>query len=144
MRGGVDACLTVTLVDGLVLARSAFHHSVNYRSVMIFGTATEVTDPDRKMSALIAFMERVAPNRWGEIRGPDPQEFKATTVLSLPLEEVSAKVRTGPPKDDDEDYLLPVWAGVVPLEMVAGSPVPDPLMPEGTPIPAYAAATPVV
>lgn len=122
---GVEVCVTVTLVDGLVLARSAFHHSFNYRSVVVFGNARVVTEVDEKMAALRAFTEQVVPGRWDEAREPNESEVKATLVLALPLEEVSAKVRTGPPIDDDEDYTLPVWAGVLPLRLVPGEPIKD-------------------
>lgn len=126
LSGGVPVSVTVTLVDGLVLARSAFHHSVNYRSVVILGTARLVEDPAEKMEALRVFTEHVMKGRWDDVRQPTEQELKATTVLVLPLEEVSAKVRTGGPLDDEPDYTLPVWAGVLPLETVAKEPVPDP------------------
>lgn len=131
LAGGIAVCVTVTLLDGLVLARSAFHHSMNYRSVVIFGRASSVDDRDTKLAALRAFSEHVIPGRWDETREPTEQELKATAVLSLPLEEASAKVRSGPPIDDEEDYALPVWAGVLPLSLVAGEPVPDPRLPEG-------------
>jgi nitroimidazol reductase NimA-like FMN-containing flavoprotein (pyridoxamine 5'-phosphate oxidase superfamily) len=137
LKTGVAACVTVTLVDGLVLARSAFHHSINYRSVVIFGNATLVEDPEEKSAALVAFSEHVIQGRWQDVREPTEQELKATTVLVLPLEEVSAKVRTGPPIDDEEDYDLPVWAGVVPLRMIAGAPVPDPRLPDEISVPEY-------
>jgi uncharacterized protein len=123
---GVDLCLTATLIDGLVLARSAFHHSVNYRSVVLYGTARMVTEPDEKEAALEAFTERLLPGRWAEVRWPTPKELKATSVLTLPIEEGSAKVRSGPPIDDEPDYALDVWAGVVPLSLTRGEPVPDP------------------
>jgi hypothetical protein len=122
---GVDLCLTATLIDGLVLARSAFHHSVNYRSVVLYGQAHVVSEPDEKEQALEAFTERLLPGRWAEVRWPTRKELKATTVLKLPIEEGSAKVRTGPPIDDEPDYALDVWAGVVPLTLVRGEPVPD-------------------
>ena len=134
---GVPVCVTVTHVDGLVLARSAFHHSVNYRSVVILGTARLVEDPAEKMEALRIFTEHVMKGRWNDVRIPTEQELKATTVLSLPLEEVSAKVRTGGPIDDEEDYALPVWAGVLPLETVAKAPVPDARLKSETPLPTY-------
>jgi len=130
LAGGLDVCITVTLLDGLVLARSAFHHSMNYRSVVVFGRASMVDDKDAKLAALRAFSEHVIPGRWDEVREPTDQELKATAVLSLPLAEASAKVRTGSPVDDEEDYDLPVWAGVLPLSLVAGAPVPDPRLPE--------------
>jgi nitroimidazol reductase NimA-like FMN-containing flavoprotein (pyridoxamine 5'-phosphate oxidase superfamily) len=122
---GVDVCLTVTLVDGFVLARSAFHHSMNYRSVVVLGKAWLVTDPDEKRNALRSFTNHILPGRWEEVRQPTEQELKATSVLSLTLDEVSAKVRTGPPIDDEEDYAFPVWAGVVPIRTQVGQPVPD-------------------
>jgi hypothetical protein len=134
---GVDVCIAVTLIDGLVLARSAFHHSVNYRSVVIFGRAAMVAEREAKLAALLAFSEQVIPGRWNDVREPTEQELNATTVLSLPLVEVSAKVRTGPPLDDDEDYALNVWAGVLPLKLVAGEPVNDPRLPHGIEPPAY-------
>jgi uncharacterized protein len=122
---GVDLSLTATLIDGLVLARSAFHHSVNYRSVVLYGQAHLVTEPDEKEHALEAFTERLLPGRWAEVRWPTRKELKATTVLRLPISEGSAKVRTGPPVDDEPDYALDVWAGVVPLSLERGEPVPD-------------------
>jgi hypothetical protein len=122
---GIPVCLTVTLLDGLVLARSAFHHSMNYRSVVVLGTAAEVTGPEEKRRALDAIVDHVAEGRSREARGPNDKELLATRVLSLPLEEVSAKVRTGPPIDDEEDYTWPVWAGVLPLRLV-----PQPLVAE--------------
>jgi uncharacterized protein len=134
---GVPVCVTVTLVDGLVLARSAFHHSVNYRSVVVLGTARLVEDSAEKNEVLRLFTEHVVPGRWAEIRWPTEQELKATTVLALPLEEVSAKVRTGGPKDDEEDYALPVWAGVLPLVVEPKATVPDERLKEGTPVPKY-------
>ena len=138
LKTGVDACVTVTLVDGLVLARSAFHHSINYRSVVIFGKAKLVENVQEKLAALVAFSEHVVRGRWDDVREPTEQELKATTVLSLELTEVSAKVRTGPPLDDEEDYELPIWAGVVPLRVVAGEPIPDPRLPSGIAAPGYA------
>ena len=140
LKGGIDVCVTVTLLDGLVLARSDFHHSMNYRSVVVFGSATTVDDPAEKIAALVAFSEHVIPGRWKEVREPNEQELKATTVLSLPLEEVSAKVRTGPPLDDEEDYELPVWAGVIPLRLAAATPIPDPRMEVGIELPGYTLA----
>src|SRR5882762_8110706 len=134
---GIPVCVTVTLVDGLVLARSAFHHSVNYRSVVILGTARLVSDSAVKREALRLFTEHIMKGRWDEIRWPNEQEMKGTTVLALPLEEVSAKVRVGGPVDDEEDYSLPVWAGVLPLTMTPHAPVPDARLKEGTPVPQY-------
>ncbi|HEX9962949.1 MAG TPA: pyridoxamine 5'-phosphate oxidase family protein, partial [Pyrinomonadaceae bacterium] len=124
----IEICVTVTLVDGLVLARSAFHHSMNYRSVVAFGAAKIIKDEDEKMEALRLFTEHVVPGRWREVRLPTTNELKATTVLALPLNEASAKIRTGNPVDDEEDYALDVWAGVIPLEMKPGEPLPDPQM----------------
>ena len=134
---GIPVCVTVTLVDGLVLARSAFHHSVNYRSVVILGTAHLVSDPAEKMEALRLFTEHVMKGRWDDIRWPTEQEMKATTVLALPLEEVSAKVRTGGPIDDEEDYALATWAGVLPLSITPAEPVPDTRLKPGTDVPGY-------
>src|ERR1700733_2638514 len=127
----VDVCLTVTLVDGLVLARSSFHTSINYRSVVVLGKARLVTDLIEKWQALRCFTNHVIDGRWEQAKQPTEQELKATSVLSLPLEEVSAKVRTGPPIDDDEDYALPVWGGVVPVVQTLGQPVPDGRVLEG-------------
>ncbi len=135
---GVDVSVAITLIDGLVLARSAFHHSMNYRSVVIFGRASIIEEKEAKVAALLAFSEHVIAGRWDDVRGPSEQEIKATTVLSLPLEEVSAKVRSGPPLDDEEDYELTVWAGVIPLRLVAKEPVPDPRLPPNVEPPSYA------
>jgi nitroimidazol reductase NimA-like FMN-containing flavoprotein (pyridoxamine 5'-phosphate oxidase superfamily) len=126
LDGGVDACLTVTLVDGLVLARSIFNHSVNYRSVVVLGRAAAVGERDEKLRALEAFSDRLVPGRWADVRSPTDQELKATSILRLPLDEASAKIRTGPPKDYEEDLTVPVWAGVIPLRLEAGEPQPDP------------------
>lgn len=122
---GIDVCVTVTLIDGLVLARSAFHHSMNYRSVVILGKAEMVTEPEEKDKALEAFSEHVIPGRWAEVRWPSKLELKATTVLRLPITEASAKIRTGDPIDDEEDYSMNVWAGVLPLTLTPGEPVAD-------------------
>ena len=129
LSAGADLCLTATLVDGLVLARSAFHHSVNYRSVVVLGRAHAVEDPVEKTKALRLLTNRLVAGRFEEVRAPSPQELKGTAVLAVPLAEASAKVRTGPPKDDAADYALEVWAGVVPLIVTAGVPVAD----EGVP-----------
>jgi nitroimidazol reductase NimA-like FMN-containing flavoprotein (pyridoxamine 5'-phosphate oxidase superfamily) len=137
LSSGIDVCVAVTLLDGLVLARSAFHHSINYRSVVMFGSATVVDDREAKLKALFAFSEHVFPGRWDDVREPTETELKATTVLSLPLVEVSAKVRTGPPIDDEEDYALNVWAGVLPLKLVAGEPINDPRLPDRSQPPSY-------
>lgn len=122
---GVRVCLTVTLVDGFVLARSAFHHSMNYRSAVVLGSARQVTDDAEKREALHRFTNHIVPGRWEEVRQPTDQELKATSVLALDLNEVSAKVRTGPPVDDEEDYALPIWGGVVPVHMQIAEPVAD-------------------
>ncbi|HEX7422751.1 MAG TPA: pyridoxamine 5'-phosphate oxidase family protein [Terriglobales bacterium] len=122
---GVPVCITVTLLDGLVLARSVFNHSMNYRSVVILGTATLVDDPAEKIAALRALSEHILPHRWDDSRPPNEKELKATSVLRLPIREFSAKVRVGPPVDDDEDYSFPTWAGVIPLKMNSGPPIRD-------------------
>lgn len=132
LASGIEVCLTVTLVDGFVLARSAFHHSMNYRSVMVFGKATLVSDEAEKLKALQVITDHVVPGRWDEVRAPNLLEMKQTSVLALPLEEVSAKVRTGGPVDDEEDYALPIWAGVVPLQQQLLTPVDDGRLAEGT------------
>jgi nitroimidazol reductase NimA-like FMN-containing flavoprotein (pyridoxamine 5'-phosphate oxidase superfamily) len=125
LSAGLNVCVTVTLVDGLVLARSAFHHSMNYRSVVVLGRARLVTAAEEKVSALRAFTNHIVPGRWDELRPVTDQELAATSVLALPIEEASAKVRTGPPKDDEADLSWPVWAGVVPLRLADGEPLPD-------------------
>ena len=125
LEQGLPVCITVTLVDGLVLARSVFNHSMNYRSVIILGTAKLVDDPAEKLAALRALSEHIVPNRWDDSRQPNEKELKATSVLRLPINEFSAKVRVGPPVDDDEDYSFPTWAGVIPLEMKVGAAIRD-------------------
>jgi nitroimidazol reductase NimA-like FMN-containing flavoprotein (pyridoxamine 5'-phosphate oxidase superfamily) len=125
LADGIDVCLTVTLIDGLVLARSAFHHSMNYRSVVVLGRARPVTAADEKRNALRCITNHIVPGRWEDVRPPTEQEMKGTSVLALDLEEVSAKIRTGPPVDDEEDYALPIWAGVVPVTRGYGAPLPD-------------------
>jgi uncharacterized protein len=135
---GVPVCATATLVDGLVLARSAFHHSVNYRSVVVFGRATPV-EPEERIQALELFTEKLVPGRWADVRPPTRQELNGTNVLSLPLDEASAKVRTGPPIDDEEDYDLPVWAGVLPMRTVVDPPQPDPRLDPGAELPLHVA-----
>jgi uncharacterized protein len=137
VAAGVDVCLTVTLLDGLVLARSSFHHSANYRSVVVFGRATPVEGEAEKLAALRALSEHVIAGRWDDVRHPNRRELRATTVLALPLEEASAKIRCGPPVDDDDDYRLPVWAGVIPVRLSPSPPEPDPRLPPGTPTPSY-------
>jgi len=134
LEKGPEICVTVTLIDGLVLARAAFRNSMNYRSVVVFGRARLVTDPEEKLEALRAFTNHITPGRWEEIRLPNEGELKATSVLALPLEEVSAKVRNGPPLDTDADCELPVWAGVVPIEARVGAPVPDVRLRSGIPV----------
>jgi len=138
MRGGIPVCVTVTLVDGLVLARSAYHHSINYRSVVILGTATEVAEREAKLAAMRMLVEHVVPGRWNDVRGPSEQELRATMVLSIPTAEASAKVRVGPPGDAEEDYALETWAGVIPLRLEAHPPVADPRLAAGIAAPAYA------
>ena len=130
---GVDVCLTVTLVDGLVLARSAFHHSMNYRSVVVMGKARLLTDPQEKMRAMEGFTNHIVAGRWDEVRQPTERELKATSVLALAITEASAKVRVGPPIDDEEDYALPIWAGVLPLKTAMGAPVADARLGEKAP-----------
>ena len=134
---GARVCVTVTLLDGLVLARSAFHHSMNYRSVVVLGTASVVEGAAEKLEALRAFTEHVIPGRWAEVRAPDEAELRKTLVLRLPLAEASAKVRTGPPVDDEPDYRLPVWAGEIPMRLTAGAPAPDPRLALGCEPPSY-------
>jgi uncharacterized protein len=134
---GIAVCVTVTLLDGLVLARSIFNHSMNYRSVVVLGTAVAVEDPGEKLQALRALSEHILPGRWEESRQPNERELKATLVMRLPITEFSAKVRTGPPIDNEEDYSFPTWAGVVPLQTVAGSPINDPKLDPKTRVPDY-------
>jgi hypothetical protein len=125
MQTGLPVCVTVTLLDGLVIARSVFNHSMNYRSVVVLGTATAVEDPQEKIEALRRLSEHIIPGRWSDARSPNEKELKATTVMRLPIEEFSAKVRQGPPVDDEEDYAYPTWAGVLPLPVVPGQLIPD-------------------
>jgi hypothetical protein len=128
MTDGIPVCLTVTLIDGLVFARSVFNHSMNYRSAVVIGTCRPVEGSDRRLAALRAFTDHLTPGRWDDVRPPNQQELKATRVLAMDLTECSAKCRVGPPKDNDDDYAWPVWAGVVPLRTVADPPVTDPLL----------------
>jgi nitroimidazol reductase NimA-like FMN-containing flavoprotein (pyridoxamine 5'-phosphate oxidase superfamily)/GNAT superfamily N-acetyltransferase len=137
LAGRIEVCVTVTLIDGLVLARSAFHHSMNYRSVVIFGTPSAVEQPAEKLKALHAISDHIIPERWRDVREPNENELKATLVLRLRLTEVSAKVRTGPPLDDEADYELDAWAGEVPLRLVAQIPIPDPRLPNDFEVPSY-------
>ena len=138
MKGGIPVCITVTLLDGLVLARSIFNHSMNYRSVVILGKAALVDDPQEKLAALRTLSEHILPSRWEESRPPNDRELKQTSVLRVPIEEFSAKVRTGPPIDDEGDYSFPTWAGVIPLEMKAGEPINDDRLLPGKEVPEYA------
>jgi uncharacterized protein len=139
LDGGVDCCLTVTLVDGIVLARSIFNHSINYRSVVVLGRGAPLVDADEKLRALEAFSDRLLPGRWADVRPPTTAELKATSILRLPLDEASAKVRTGPPEDDEADYAWPVWAGVIPLALAAGEPEADPRLGPGLDAPEWSA-----
>jgi nitroimidazol reductase NimA-like FMN-containing flavoprotein (pyridoxamine 5'-phosphate oxidase superfamily) len=137
LNQGLPVCVTVTLLDGLVLARSIFNHSMNYRSVVLLGTAMLVEDPEEKLQALRQLSEHILPGRWDESRQPNEKELKATSVLRLPIEEFSCKVRQGPPIDDEEDYAFPTWAGVIPLEMVAGEPINDERLEQTRRVPGY-------
>ena len=139
LAGGIPVCVTVTLLDGLVLARSAFHHSMNYRSAVVLGTAVAVEDVAERDAALRAITDHVVPGRWDAVRGPSEKELRATSVLRLPMDEASAKVRTGPPKDDEEDQALGAWAGVLPLALVPQPPIPDPTLRAGIAVPAHVA-----
>jgi uncharacterized protein len=135
LAAGAPACLTVSLLDGLVLARAVMHHSANYRSAILLGRARVVESAAEKLAALEAIVEHIVPGRWAEARTPSENELRATAVLALPIDEASAKVRTGPPIDDEEDYALPVWAGVIPIASEAHTPVPDARLPAHTPVP---------
>ncbi len=139
LSGGLSVCVTVTLTDGLVLARSVFNHSMNYRSVVALGNATLIDDPAEKLQALRAFTEKLIPGRWNDARQPNEKELKATSILKLPFTEVSAKVRTGDVEDDADDYALPIWAGVIPLRLVADPPIRDVRCDDSIPTPVYAA-----
>lgn len=140
LAAGAPVCLTVSLLDGLVLARSAMHHSANYRSAMLVGKASLVDDPEEKRVAMEAVIEHIVPGRWREVRAPTDNELKATSVLAIPIEEASAKARTGGPVDDEDDHALGAWAGVIPLAAAAGTPVPDPMLRAGIELPAYVSA----
>lgn len=137
LEEGVAACVNVIIVDGLVLARSAFHHSMNYRSVVAFGTARKIEERDKKNHALRVISEHLIRGRWEDVRQPTDQELKATSVLEFFIEEASAKIRTGPPADDEEDYALSMWAGVLPLKLIPETPIPDSRLANGTPVPDY-------
>jgi nitroimidazol reductase NimA-like FMN-containing flavoprotein (pyridoxamine 5'-phosphate oxidase superfamily) len=139
LSAGLPVCITVTLADGLVLARSVFNHSMNYRSVVALGLATSIDDPDEKLRALQAFTDKLIPGRWNDARHPNERELKATSILKLPLTEVSAKVRASAVEDDADDYALPVWAGVIPLRLVADPPLRDERCDPAIPTPVYAA-----
>src|SRR5258707_10922219 len=137
LETGIPTCVTVTLVDGLVLSRSAFDHSMNYRSVVAFGKARKVVDPEQKIKSLRVISEHLIAGRWADVRGPSEKELKATTVLEFSIEEASSKVRSGPPLDDESDYGLKVWAGVLPLEMKSRLPIPDDKLVKGVTLPDY-------
>jgi uncharacterized protein len=137
LETGISGCIAVTLVDGLVLARSAFHHSMNYRSVVAFGTAHKIDEPAQKTRALRIISEHLIAGRWNDVRNPSEKELKATAVLEFSIEEASAKIRTGPPLDDEEDYSLPVWAGILPLSLEAQPPIPDSRLTDGIEVPEY-------
>jgi len=137
LKTGIDVCVAVTLIDGLVLARSAFHHSMNYRSVVIFGRAVPIEQREEKLAALFALSEHMIPGRWQEVREPSEAELQQTTVLSLPIDEASAKIRTGPPLDDEEDYAMSVWAGVLPMRLQFDKPISDPRLPGNIQVPEY-------
>jgi hypothetical protein len=138
LKQSLPVCITVTLLDGLVLARSIFNHSMNYRSVVILGEASLVDEPEEKLEALRLLSEHILPGRWADSRQPNPSELRQTSILRLPIEEFSAKVRTGPPVDDEEDYSFPAWAGVIPLDLTAGPPLDDPRLAPGREVPPYA------
>jgi hypothetical protein len=135
--GRAEICLTATLLDGLVMARSAFHHSVNYRSAMVFGQAEQIEGPEEKRRALEIFTEKLVPGRWADVRPPSDRELRGTSVLRISLDEASAKVRTGPPVDEEADYELPAWAGVIGLQLIAGKPEPDQRLAPGIELPDY-------
>jgi nitroimidazol reductase NimA-like FMN-containing flavoprotein (pyridoxamine 5'-phosphate oxidase superfamily) len=137
VEAGIPTCVTVTLVDGLVLSRSAFDHSMNYRSVVAFGTARKLVDQEQKVKSLRVISEHLIAGRWADVRGPSEKELNATTVLEFSIEEASSKVRNGPPLDDESDYGFPVWAGVLPLEIKSGPPIPDDKLVEGVALPDY-------
>ncbi|MEM7113935.1 MAG: pyridoxamine 5'-phosphate oxidase family protein [Chloroflexota bacterium] len=137
VQQGGNICVTITLLDGLVMARSVFHHSMNYRSAVIFGRGSLVEGAERKNEVLEIFTEKLIPGRWADARGPYPKETKATAVIEIPIDSASAKVRVGPPGDDDEDYALPVWAGVLPITRQFGAPIDDPLLTKGIEVPNY-------
>ena len=132
-----NICVTISLIDGIVLARSAFHHSMNYRSVVIFGSGRKIDDPKEKLNALKAVSDHLIPDRWDDVRPPNQKELDATTVIAISLEEASAKIRTGPPLDDEDDYKLSVWAGVLPITLIKEELIPDPVLPDKIEVPNY-------
>ena len=137
IQAGGEVCITITLIDGIVLARSVFHHSINYRSVVLFGTGTVVADDQARLQALEAFTERLIPGRWQDARQPNALELKQTTIVAVPIASASAKLRSGPPGDEAEDLDLPVWAGILPLRQIAGTPLADPQLRPGVALPDY-------
>jgi len=137
LKAGAEASIAVTILDGLVLARSVFNHSMNYRSVVLYGVAEEIADPADKLEAMRVFTEKILPGRWDDARRPSDKEFKGTLMLGIPIEAASAKIRRGPPSDEDEDHDLPVWAGVIPFRTVPGPPLPAPDLDEGIAYPEY-------
>jgi uncharacterized protein len=137
IQSGGELCITITLIDGIVLARSVFHHSINYRSVVLFGKGAAIEDDHARLQALEAFTERLLPGRWQDVRSPSPIELKQTTIVAVPIESASAKIRTGPPKDEEDDLDLSVWAGILPLQQVAGTPIADPQLKPGVELPEY-------
>lgn len=139
IQKGNPVCIEITLLDGIVFARSVFHSSLNYRSVVLFGTGRVVEPEDEKLHALEVMIKHIAPGRWEEARQPNPKELAITSVVAIPIESASAKIRTGPPADDEEDYQLPVWAGILPLQLQSLEPVADPRLDEGISVPAYIA-----
>tara|TARA_B100000029_G_scaffold506817_1_gene590279 strand:- start:1367 stop:1999 length:633 start_codon:yes stop_codon:yes gene_type:complete len=132
-----NICVTISLIDGIVLARSAFHHSMNYRSVVIFGSGRKIDNPKEKLNALKAVSDHLIPERWDDVRPPNQKELDATTVIAISLEEASAKIRTGPPLDDEDDYKLSVWAGVLPITLIKEELIPDPVLPDKIEVPNY-------
>ena len=137
IQSGGEVCITITLIDGIVLARSVFHHSINYRSVVLFGTGAVIADEQARLQALETFTERLIPGRWQDARQPNALELKQTTIVAVPIASASAKLRSGPPGDEAEDYDLPVWAGILPLQQIAGAPVADPQLTPGVELPDY-------
>jgi nitroimidazol reductase NimA-like FMN-containing flavoprotein (pyridoxamine 5'-phosphate oxidase superfamily) len=138
LRGGIDACVTITILDGLVMARSAFHHSMNYRSVVVLGKGREVVDREERLRVLEALVEHVCAGRGRDARAPNEAEFRQTLVIAIPLAEASAKIRSGPAGDEEEDYALPIWAGVIPLTLTPSAPIDDDRLVPGVKAPEYA------